>query len=294
MIGLRHIEIFHAVYQAGSISGAARMLGVSQPSVSKVLRHAEGLIGFALFQVVKGRLVPTEEAHQLFADAHEVQARVDALKEAIGNLKRGGDGHLRIAVLHSLGLDFIPAAVAGFRKRHPLVSFDIRTEHSKETIEALFERACDLAICFDVPPRPRLTSIRLGSAELVVLFHRDDWPDPPARISPDMLIGRPLIRLVNVGVVGSLLNTYLEAKAVPPAEIQVHTYYLAAGLARRRAGMAVVDIFTARAVAGPELDYRPFADSLRFDVYGLHLDDHPPSKPGQLFLESVSAAIASP
>ena len=202
MISLRHIEIFHAVYQAGSISGAARMLRVSQPSVSKVLRHAETLIGFSLFQVVKGRLVPTEEAHLLFADAHEVQDRVDVLKEAIGNLRRGGDGHLRLAVLHSLGLDFIPAAVSAFRARHPLVSFDIRTDHSREIIGTLYERACDLAICFDVPPRPRLTSVRLGAAELVLLFHRADWPDAPPLIAPDMLHGRTLIRLVNVGVVG--------------------------------------------------------------------------------------------
>ena len=40
MISLRHIEVFHAVYQTGSLSGAARLLGVSQPSVGKVLRHA--------------------------------------------------------------------------------------------------------------------------------------------------------------------------------------------------------------------------------------------------------------
>jgi DNA-binding transcriptional LysR family regulator len=38
---LRHIEIFHAVYVNGSVSGAARALNVSQPSVSKMLRHAE-------------------------------------------------------------------------------------------------------------------------------------------------------------------------------------------------------------------------------------------------------------
>ena len=43
-MNLRHIEIFHAVYVNGSVSGAARALNVSQPSVSKMLRHAESLL----------------------------------------------------------------------------------------------------------------------------------------------------------------------------------------------------------------------------------------------------------
>ena len=47
-MNLRHIEIFHAVYVNGSVSAAARALNVSQPSVSKMLRHAESLLGFQL------------------------------------------------------------------------------------------------------------------------------------------------------------------------------------------------------------------------------------------------------
>jgi hypothetical protein len=62
-MNLRHIEIFHAVYVNGSVSAAARALNASQPSVSKMLRHAETLLGFQLFQRTSGGLVPTEDAH---------------------------------------------------------------------------------------------------------------------------------------------------------------------------------------------------------------------------------------
>jgi len=53
-MNLRHIEIFHAVYVNGSVSAAARALNVSQPSVSKMLRYAESLLGFQLFQRTNG------------------------------------------------------------------------------------------------------------------------------------------------------------------------------------------------------------------------------------------------
>ena len=62
---LRHIEVFHAVYSAGSITGAAKLLNVSQPSVSKVLAHAEQQLGFQLFNRVKGKIIPTKEAERL-------------------------------------------------------------------------------------------------------------------------------------------------------------------------------------------------------------------------------------
>ena len=78
-MNLRHIEIFHAVYVNGSVSAAARALNVSQPSVSKMLRHAESLLGFNLFQRTNGGLVPTEGrcAHD------QVLARPTAIKLAL-------------------------------------------------------------------------------------------------------------------------------------------------------------------------------------------------------------------
>ena len=56
---LRQIEVFHAVYTSGSVTKAAAVLNVSQPSVSKVLAHAEQQLGYALFDRVRGKLVPT-------------------------------------------------------------------------------------------------------------------------------------------------------------------------------------------------------------------------------------------
>ena len=53
---LRHIEVFNAVMQTGSVSAAARLINVTQPAVSRTLQHAELQMGFALFQRARGRL----------------------------------------------------------------------------------------------------------------------------------------------------------------------------------------------------------------------------------------------
>ena len=84
---LRQIEVFHAVYSTGTMTGAAAMLNVSQPSVSKVLAHAEQQLGYLLFDRIKGKLVPTPEAHRLFAHVATVYRDVDRLRHVAASLK---------------------------------------------------------------------------------------------------------------------------------------------------------------------------------------------------------------
>jgi len=293
MMNLRHIEVFHAVYQSGSVSAAARALNVSQPSVSKVLRHAESRIGFPLFRVVKGRLVATEEAHVLFHEARELYARVQSLQETTKNLRRGGEGHLRLAVLPSLGLDMAPAAVAAFRASHPEVSFEIRTLHREDVLRALYERNSDLAIIYDAPHHPQLSGIGIGSGELVMLFRRDEFPNAPERVSFEMFRHRDLIRLTDSGFVGSLFDREVSEEASGTPAISVQTYYVAAALVRRGAGFAVVDEFTARANLGDDLDFRPLTNGARFQVFCTHLVSRPLSRLARDFVTALEKTLAS-
>ena len=71
------------------MTSAAAMLNVSQPSVSKVLAHAEQQLGYLLFERQKGKLIPTPEAHQLFAHVTDVYRHVDRLRRIAGNLGTG-------------------------------------------------------------------------------------------------------------------------------------------------------------------------------------------------------------
>ncbi len=75
----RHLEVFRAIMRQGSLTAAAESLHVSQPAVSKVLRHFEAKIGYRLFERVGSRLVPTAEAHLLFHDADRIFREIEGL-----------------------------------------------------------------------------------------------------------------------------------------------------------------------------------------------------------------------
>lgn len=291
---LRQIEIFHGVYRTGSISAAARELNVSQPSVSKMLKHTEDQLGFPLFTRVKGRLVPTDEAHALFREAREVFERLGSLKQSAGNLRARKGGHIRLAVLPALGLGVAPEAIARFRTANPSVTFDVQTLHHDAVLRALGEREADLAVAFGPLDHPRLATLPLGSGELKLLFARGQLgAAPPAKVDLGLLSGRDYIGSGSTGPVSDIFADALERRDLAVREvITVGTYYMAVPLVRLGVGLAVVDEFTARSALASDLETRPFEPALRFGVHGIHLDDRPPSHLTRSFVDVLRAKLA--
>lgn len=291
-MNLRHIEIFHSVYVNGSVSGAARALNISQPSVSKTLRHAESLLGFPLFQRTSGGLVPTEDAHILFGDVSEIQDRVYALREAGRNLKRGTGGILRVSALPSLALDALPVAVARFLRGHEDVKFDLQTVHHDDLLRKLYERETDIAIAYEVPPAAPIGHRWLGEGELVLLYREQDMPEAPPRLELECLRGKRFVSLAASGPIGQLFTQELQRLDLELDEVvSARTFYIATALVRQGVGMTVVDSFTAQASLAPGLSVRPLKPQLTFDVHAMFLLNRPPPALATEFLKTLARVI---
>jgi DNA-binding transcriptional LysR family regulator len=263
---LRHIEVFHAIQQTGSISRAAEFLGVSQPAASKVLRHAEASLGFKLFDRVKGRLQPTVEAQILFLETDKIYRGIENLRQLAQNLRKRPEGHLRIGCLPSLGLSMMPKAVQAFRKTHPGVTCQSKTDHEEGLIDAILARDLDLALTFDAVETPGITNEVIGRAELVhVGLDSTDGELDLQDVQQNAYIG-----IVHDDVIGRLLNDALQAigREIAPL-ITVQTYYVACALAEAGCGSAIVDEFTARAMTRGDLKLRRLKQRIEFKVIAL-------------------------
>ncbi len=292
-MNLRHIEVFHSVYLNGSVSAAARALNVSQPSVSKVLRHAESLLGFPLFDRTGGRLVPTQDAHTLFGDVSEIQDRVYALRETSRNLKRGSGGMLKISTLPSIALDALPTTVRKFLQTHKDVKFDLQTIHHADLLRKLYERETDIAIAYEVPVDTPIGYQSLGAGQLMVLYKEEDMPEAPPQVELEQLVGRPLISLTASGPIGQLFAKEVQrAGLILDEVISARTFHIATALVRQGIGMAVVDNFTAQASLTPGLSMRPLIPQLTFKVHAMHLNNRPPTALANDFLKELARTIA--
>lgn len=289
---LRHIEVFYAVYRTGSVTGAALELNVSQPSVSKVLRHAEDQLGFPLFRRSKGRLDATEAAHELFAEVDEVYRKVRALRRTAKNIGSRREGHIRLGLLPSLGLGVIPEAIASLREENPEVSFELDTLHSRDIASALNERACDLAIGYGSPANSLLATKQIGTIELLVAARYDQYVPKDGVVDLEDLVNRDFIGLRDSGPTGDLLIDEIDRLGIVPNEIvTARTYYVALALAKRGVGLTVVDEFTARDVPSDELGFYSFRKPIVSPVSAYLLHGNADSPLLTDFLKAVEATL---
>jgi len=288
---LRQIEVFHAIYTTGSISAAARKLHVTQPAVSKVLHHTQAQLGLTLFELVRGRLVATEQAHALYREVGEIHERLAALDKAVGNLRQLAGGLLRVACVPSLGQHVLPAAVTALRRQHPQLSVEVQTVHHDEVLRRLLERDCELALVYAPATQPRLRILELEQAELMVLAQQGDFPGWH-RLALADLQGRPMVGLASSGPLGDLFDAAIEREGVAlQTAVTSQTYAIGAALTAHGAGPCVVDEFTARGHGNPPLQAYPLQPALRFAVCCVHLEDRPLSAAAQRFLQCFSQAL---
>lgn len=293
-MNLRQIEIFHAVYLNGSVSAAARALGISQPSVTKTLRHAEDKLGFPLFDRRHGRLVPTEDARVMFGEVTEIQARVAALKQTGRNIRRGHGGTLRISALPSLGLGLLPAAVARYLEDHPATAFDLDTVHHGDVARVLFDQSTDLVIAFQAPTGLPLATRWLGEGELGLL-RRTTGADPSGqaeRIALSSLDGEKIVSVVHSGPIGDLIAREMARFDIGFDDaVSARTFYVAAALVRAGVRSALIDNFTATAIGSTDLAFTPLKPAMTFDVVAIWLESRPPTVRMAAFLDIVAKLI---
>jgi DNA-binding transcriptional LysR family regulator len=255
---LRHIEVFHAIKQAGSISKAAAVLGVSQPAASKVLQHAESSLGFKLFERVKGRLLPTAEAELLYVEVAKLNTGLDQLRKLSANLRRFPQGRLHVGCLPSLGLSIMPKTIHDFRKAYPSVICEVETNHIEALLAALRSRQLDLAISIFPDEHPDIRTQVVGEMDLVYLGPRDGGDVDLAEIEDHEFVG--LSRSDGVG--GLIANERERLGCSYTPGIEVQTYYLACAFAAAGCGATIVDRLTARSMLRPGLYLRTLKQRL--------------------------------
>lgn len=289
---LRHIEIFHAVYVTGSITSAAKVLCVSQPSVSKVLAHAEMQLGFQLFKRAKGKLTPTSEAHMLFSEIDNIYKQLSSIKKMAENIKKSEKGLVDIAITPALGFELIPKVISEFHKIHPNVEFKVKTLHNQEAMQALIEHRCDLALLFSSPKMPGVSEVELGQSEMVAMYPKEEFPHSPEEITFSELAEKDLIGIWESGPLGELLwNRFSELGVDVNDHVQVDTYFIAARLVGYGVGCCMIDSLTAAANKKENIGTASLSPKASISVKGLYLESQPLPKICEDFIELVKKEL---
>ncbi|HCG7436559.1 LysR family transcriptional regulator [Vibrio parahaemolyticus] len=246
-MNLRQLEVFYAIMQAGTVSGAARLLHVSQPNVTRVLAHTEQQLGFALFERVKGRLVPTQEAKALLPEAEKVYQQLGQFRSLTNKVKQGTQ-HLRVGAPPVLAAHLLAPTVALLSKEHG-ISFELLTANRDELCSGLLKHELDLAIAFGEETPPAIMGHVLLKENLALIAPKSAAIPAEKTVILEELISHdlPIIGLDSRDPLGLLLHQTLSARDEHYQHaITVRSYSAAAELVKHQAGFAIVDPWTAK------------------------------------------------
>jgi DNA-binding transcriptional LysR family regulator len=290
---LRHIEVFHAIMQVGTISGAAQVLHISQPAVTKVLQHCELQLGMPLFERVRGKLYPKPEAHRLFAETEKLHRDLQGIRRLAASLKGRAVETIRLVSTPTIAISVLPQAMSEWRKDFPDTRCDLATHHTSEIVNTLRLGEADLALSLQDPRHPGIIAEPIAQGVMTVIAPPGTWRpeelDKP--LTADGLTGE-LIGHADNDPLGEMVVAACEAQGIQPVfRTTVQTYQIARSLVEAGGGIAVVDPLTAASADPAKVQKRLWAPAIPIQLF-LLTNGHAPLSHGARQLAASIARVA--
>jgi DNA-binding transcriptional LysR family regulator len=292
-MNLRQIEVFRAVMETGSFTGAAEMLHVSQPGISRMMRHVEETIGVALFWHRKGHMRPTPEAEVLAAEIGRCYRGVEAIQECASGLRFGVNTVLRVGTSANTGLQVVPAAIARLAATHAAAAFSLEVfPRAAQMGDNLIGEQMDVAISALPLEHPLLETRFVGYWHMTCVFPADHPLAKRARITAADVQSCPLVMFQEGTLQRQLIDAwFVRHKARPRKSIEVRSGQVACALVANGAGITFVDNITAADARPDALRYRRMTDIRSLKTFAVWKRDRPPSALGKKLVSTVTEIL---
>ena len=168
---LDQLRYFQAVARCGSLSAAARVLQVSQPGLTAVIKQLEEGFGTKLLVRLRTGVSLTSTGKELLRFADESLARLEEVEHRINGLESDEVGSFVIGCHESLGAYFLPKWMTRFLESNPRIQLSLSNAPSRAVLEATVERTVHFGIVVNPDPHPDLVQMKLlrDAVDLFVL-----------------------------------------------------------------------------------------------------------------------------
>jgi DNA-binding transcriptional LysR family regulator len=265
---LRQVEVIRAVMVTGTIGGAAKLLNVSAPGVSRLVKYTEKSLGIRFFQRRNGRYFPTSEAQNIFEQINSVYEKVDDLSHIISKIGRGALSDLRVASVPSISQVMVPRAIERVRRRYPDLGIDINILKLEEAIDYLM---LDKGECVAMSYRLEhsgLDFMPLASGELFCIVPSGHELAGRKQVSAAEMTRYPLIGIDPNDPYGRIMaEIFARNKLSYNITIRARFGTTVCALVKAGLGIAVIDQFTVAHGGYPGVELLRIAEPTRFDTF---------------------------
>ncbi len=164
------LRLYVAAVHAGSLTAGARRLDLSLAAASKRIAELESHVGTPLLERSKRGVVPTAAGEVLLPHAAEMVARLEQLVQAVGDVRAGTTGYLRLWANTSAFGGFLPRLLGEFARSHPSVVLDLEDAISIDAVRAVLRGVAELALIGENTPTEGLHTQVAHVDELALLL----------------------------------------------------------------------------------------------------------------------------
>lgn len=287
-VSLRHIEVFRAIMQAGSVTGAARLLLTSQPTLSRELARFESLSGLHLFDREGGRLVPTAQAVMLLEEVERSYIGLERINSVAQSIRRFEHGQLSITCLPLFSQTLLPNVCKQFHQQHSGIGLSITAQESPLLEESLSAQRHDLGLT-ESEHVPRGTRGELlFCADMVCIL-----PEGHPLLSRSLLAmedfrGVNFINLSGLDIYRQKLDEHFRLAGVDRhTVIETTNAASVCAMVRQQLGVAIINPLSAVQESGRGLAIRPINVSIPYRVMLIR----PNFRPSSVFVDAFCKAL---
>lgn len=292
-MNIRQIEIFKAVMESGSVTGASQRLRISQPAISKYIKLLEESTELTLFERTGNRLVPTNEATTLFDQVERSYRGLDHLSRFVSGLKHHPAGEISIAAMPMLARRWLPEILGAFLIQHTNVSLSLPIRSSGWIVDAISSGQVDIGIGLKMADTAGIRHDQIMNIPLVCVMKPDHPLAQEAEVAAAQLSPHTLITLSNFDQWRLAVENALEnSNTRPVRRVDTFTTQVACELVVRGVGIAIVDALTAIDYIGRGLEWRLFRPELSFEIVLMRSMYRSDSLLAQTLIDSLKSSAA--
>lgn len=261
---LRQIEVIRAVMLTGTINGAAEMLNVSAPGISRLVKHTEEALGIRLFERKAGLFTPSVEAVRIFDQLREVYKGVENLHVAVESLQKGKDVRLSFATAPSIAQFIAARVMRQVRSRYQDLFVDINMLKIEETVEYLLLERGEFVIMSSAVENAAIENEQIAEGRLVAILPEGHTLAKYEEVSAKDLAKENLIGVDQSDPYGELLARPFEIAGFTPRHAMRGRFaQTLVSMVRHGLGVAVIDEFSVAEVYMPGVVRRPLVEDVR-------------------------------
>lgn len=298
MLTLRQIEVIRAIMITGTIAGAAKLLNVSAPGISRLMKHTERSLRLKLFERRQGRYVPTPEAKDIFEQINGVYRKVDDLHSMLARIERGGDVEFKLGSVPSICHVMVPRAIERLRRKHPDLRIDINILKIEEALDYLLLGKGEIVAMSYKLDHPGLDFVPLAMGELLCIVPQNHPLAGYSSISAREIVQHQLIGIDPTDPYGRIMSEIFQRQGLQyEMAIKARFGTTVCSLVRAGLGIAIIDQFTVAHGSMQGIATIPIEEPTRFQTYVAMKNDKALSLYAETFVKLLREemnAVVSP